>query len=178
MAEAARDRGAEVALIAAPTALLDPEGIEVTHVDSVVQMKKAVVKATAQADALIMVAAVADYQPRSTAEEKIKKEEAAGLTLELIKTPDILAEIKGNFLKVGFAAESENLVANARQKLEKKQLDLIAANDVTAADSGFGVDTNRVTMIDRDGKVDSLPLLPKREVADRILDRVVGMVKK
>ncbi len=178
MAEAARDRGAKVTLISAPTSLPEPVGTEVTHVESALQMKEAVAKATAQADALIMVAAVADYQPESAAREKIKKEKATGLTLELIKTPDILAEVKGNFVKVGFAAESEDLVANAKQKLEKKQLDLIAANDITAADSGFGTDTNRVTLISRDGKVENLPLLPKREVADRILDKVVVLLTK
>ncbi|GAJ07435.1 unnamed protein product, partial [marine sediment metagenome] len=126
---------------------------------------------------LIMTAAVADYQPKSVAEAKIKKKDSPGLTLELIRTPDILAEVKGNFLKVGFAAESEDLVKNAKQKLEKKQLDIIVANDITATDSGFGVDTNKVTLIDRDGKVDSLLLLTKIEVADKILDRVVGLIK-
>ena len=99
-------------------------------------------------------------------------------TLELIKTPDILTEVKGNFLKVGFAAESEDVEANAKQKLEKKQLDLIAANDITATDSGFGVDTNRVTLIDRNGNVESLPLMSKREVADKILDKVVGLLSE
>jgi phosphopantothenoylcysteine decarboxylase/phosphopantothenate--cysteine ligase len=178
MAEAARDRGAKVTLITAPTSLLEPAGIEVTHVESAVQMKEAVAKATAQADALIMAAAVADYQPKSVAKGKIKKEAAAGLTLELVRTPDILTEVKGNFLRVGFAAESEDMVANARKKLEKKQLDLIAANDITAADSGFGVDTNKVTLISRDGKVESLPLLTKREVADKILDKVVELLAK
>ena len=178
MAEAARDRGAKVALITAPTSLPEPAGIEVTHVESAVQMKEAVAKATAQADALIMAAAVADYQPKTVAKGKIKKEAAAGLTLELVRTPDILTEVKGNFLRVGFAAESEDMVANARQKLEKKQLDLIAANDITAADSGFGVDTNKVTLISRDGKVESLPLLTKREVADKVLDKVVELLAK
>jgi len=178
MAEAARDRGAKVTLITAPTSLLEPAGIEVTHVENAVQMKEAVAKATAQADALIMAAAVADYQPKSVAKGKIKKEAAAGLTLELVRTPDILTEVKGNFLRVGFAAESEDMVANARQKLEKKQLDLIAANDITAADSGFGVDTNKVTLISRDGKVASLPLLTKREVADKVLDKVMELLTK
>jgi len=178
MAEAARDRGAKVTLITAPTSLPEPAGIEVTHVESAVQMKEAVAKATAQADALIMAAAVADYQPKTVAKGKIKKEAAAGLTLELVRTPDILTEVKGNFLRVGFAAESEDMVANARQKLEKKQLDLIAANDITAADSGFGVDTNKVTLISRDGKVESLPLLTKREVADKVLDKVVELLAK
>jgi len=175
MAEAARDRGATVSLITAPTSLPEPVGIEVTHIDTATQMKEAVTKAVAQADVLIMAAAVADYQPKEVAETKIKKE-IPSLTLELIRTPDILTEVKGNFLKVGFAAESEDVVANARQKLEKKQLDIIVANDITDADSGFGVDTNKVTLIDRDGNVDSLPLLTKREVADRILDKVVGLL--
>ncbi len=178
VAEAARDRGAKVTLITAPTSLPDPAGIEVNHIENAVQMKEAVAKATAQADALIMAAAVADYQPKSIAKGKIKKEAAAGLTLELVRTPDILSEVKGNFLKIGFAAESEDLIENARQKLEKKQLDLIAANDITAADSGFGVDTNRVTLISREGKTEDLPLMSKREVADRILDKVVELFCK
>jgi len=176
VAEAARDRGAEVKLITAPTSLPDPAGIEVIHIETAFQMKEAVAKATAQANALIMAAAVADYQPKSVAKAKIKKE-APSLTLELVRTPDILAEVKGDLLKVGFAAESEDIIANARQKLEKKHLDLIAANDITAADSGFGADTNKVTLIDRDGKIDSLPLLTKREVADRILDKVVELLE-
>ncbi len=177
MAEAARDRGAEVKLITAPTTLPEPVGIEVVHIETAAQMKEAVARAVAQADALIMAAAVADYQPKSVAETKIKKE-APSLTLELVRTPDILTEVKGDFLKVGFAAESQDIVANARQKLERKHLDLIVANDITDADSGFGADTNKVTLIDRDGKVESLPLLTKREVADRILDRVVGFLAK
>jgi len=175
LAEAARNRGAEVKLITAPTSLLDPAGIEVICVETAVQMKEAVTKAMTQADVLIMSAAVVDYQPKSVAKAKIKKE-TPGLTLELIRTPDILSEVKGSFLKVGFAAESENVVANARQKLDRKQLDLIVANDITDADSGFGVDTNKVTLIDRDGNIDSLPLLTKQEVADKILDKVVELL--
>jgi len=176
MAEAARDRGATVSLITAPTSLPEPAGIEVVCIRTAVEMKEAVAKATAQTDALIMAAAVADYQPKRVAGTKIKKKDNPSLTLELIRTPDILAEVEGNFLKVGFAAESEDVVANARQKLEKKQLDIIVTNDITDASSGFGVDTNKVTIIDRDGKVDSLPLLTKREVADKILDRVAGLL--
>ncbi len=175
LAEAARDRGATVSLITAPTSLPEPIGIETVQVRTTIEMREAVAKATAQADALIMAAAIADYQPKSAAKAKIKKESPT-LTLELIRTPDILTEVKGNFLKVGFAAESEDIVANARQKLQKKQLDLIVANDITDADSGFGVDTNKVTLIDRTGNVESLPLMSKREVADRILDRVVGLL--
>jgi phosphopantothenoylcysteine decarboxylase/phosphopantothenate--cysteine ligase len=141
-------------------------------------MKEIVVKATDQVDALIMTAAVADYQPKSVAEAKIKKKDNPSLTLELIRTPDILTEVKGNFLKVSFAAESEDVIANASRKLEEKQLDIIVANDITDAKSGFGVDTNKVSLIDRSGEIDSLPLLTKREVADKILDRVVGLLAK
>ena len=124
-----------------------------------------------------MAAAVADYRPKKAAKDKIKKGEA-GLTLELECTPDILGSVKGNFIRVGFAAESSNLVENAREKLKQKGLALIVANDITASDSGFGTDTNRVTIIDRKGKVDNLPLLPKREVADRVLDRVAASLAK
>jgi phosphopantothenoylcysteine decarboxylase/phosphopantothenate--cysteine ligase len=140
-------------------------------------MKEAVAKATAKADALIMAAAVADYQPKSASRTKIKKR-TPNLTLELVKTPDIITEVKGNFLRVGFAAESEDLTANARQKLEKKKLDLIVANDITDPGSAFDSDTNKVTIIDRKNKVEELPLLSKRGVADRVLDRVVGILEK
>jgi len=175
MAEAARDRGATVSLITAPTSLPEPVGMEVVHIQTAAQMKEAVARTVAQADALIMAAAVADYQPKSVARAKIKKE-TPSLTLELVRTSDILTEVKGDFLKVGFAAESEDVVENAWQKLEKKKLDLIVANDITDASSGFGADTNKVTLIDRDGKIESLPLLTKREVADRILDKVVELI--
>jgi phosphopantothenoylcysteine decarboxylase/phosphopantothenate--cysteine ligase len=175
IAEAARDRGAEVKLITAPTSILEPAGVEVVYVETTVQMKQAVAKAVVKADALLMAAAVSDYQPKTTARAKIKKTSPT-LTLELVRTPDILGEVKGDFIRVGFAAESEDIVANAKKKLEKKQLDLIVANDITDKKSGFGVDTNKVTLIDRKGKVDSLPLMSKREVADRILDRVAGLM--
>ena len=177
LAEAARDRGAGVTLISAPTSLPDPAGIEVIHVQTARQMKEAVAKAVSKADALIMAAAVADYQPKSTAKSKIKKD-ADTMTLELVKTPDILAEVQGDFIRVGFAAESEDVVANARKKLDKKKLDLIIANDITAAGSGFGADTNKVTIIDKNGKVENLPLLTKREVADKILDKVAEILEK
>jgi len=177
IAEAARDRGATVTLITAPTSLPEPAGVEVIPIETAVQMKEAVTKAVAEADALIMAAAVADYQPRSVAKAKIKKE-APSLTLELVRTPDILTEVKANFIKVGFAAESEDVIVNARRKLQKKKLDLMVANDITAKESGFSVDTNKVTLISQDGKIESLPLLTKREVADRILDRVVEMMSR
>jgi len=175
VAEAARDRGAEVTLITAPTSLPDPAGIETVHVQTARQMRDAVAKAVSKADALIMAAAVADYQPKSTAKSKIKKD-AETMTLELVRTPDIITEVKGDFIRVGFAAESEDVVANARKKLTSKNLDLIVANDITSAESGFNVDTNKVTIIDRKGKAENLPLLTKREVAEKILDRVMALI--
>jgi phosphopantothenoylcysteine decarboxylase/phosphopantothenate--cysteine ligase len=177
IASAARDRGAKVTLVTAPTSLPDPAGVETVHVRTTAEMKTAVAKAVARADALIMAAAVADYQPKTAAKTKIKKE-TPSLTLELVRTPDIITEVKGKFLRVGFAAESEDVVANAKKKLQKKNLDLIVANDITDKKSGFGVDTNKVTLIDKKGKAEKLPLMSKREVADKILDRLVGMLGK
>jgi phosphopantothenoylcysteine decarboxylase/phosphopantothenate--cysteine ligase len=177
LAEAARARGAKVTLVTAPTSLPEPAGVNVVKVNTAREMHQAVEKVATQADALVMAAAVADYRPTKAAKGKIKKGEA-GLTLELECTPDILGSVKGNFIKVGFAAESSNLVENAKQKLKQKGLDFIVANDITASDSGFGTDSNRVTIIDRGGKVNSLPLMPKREVADKILDRVAELLPK
>ncbi len=179
VAEAARDRGAAVTLISAPTGLAKPGGVEIVSVESAIQMRDAVAQATSNADVLIMAAAVADYQPTKRAGQKIKKESTGeGMTLELVRTPDILAEARGGFLKVGFAAETENVIENARRKLEAKKVDIVIANDVSSPDSGFSVDTNRVTIISRDGKVEDLPLMTKREVADKILDKVVSMLGK
>jgi len=176
LAEAARDRGAQVVLVSAPSALPRPAGVDMVDIRTAQEMYQAVKKAVAKADALIMAAAVADYRPVKVSESKIKRQQVSSLTLELERTPDILGEVKGDFVRVGFAAESENLVANAKEKLHKKQLDLIAANDITAAGSGIGADANRVVLIDREDKVEELPLLPKREVADKILDRVVELL--
>lgn len=175
LAEAARDRGAKVTLITGPTLLARPVGVEAIDVCTAEEMLQAVRSAISGADALVMAAAVADYRPRTKAKEKIKKE-GAGLTLELERTPDILSEIKGDFIRVGFAAESENLVENATRKLRQKNLDLIVANDVTAKGSGFGTDSNQVTIISKDGKAESLPLLHKKEVADKVLDKVAKLL--
>jgi len=177
LTEAARDRGAKVTLITAPTSLPEPVGVDVVKVKTAQEMHQAIGKVTPQTDALIMAAAVADYRPTKEAKDKIKKIDT-GLTLKLECTPDIISSVKGNFIKVGFAAESSNLVENAKQKLKQKGLDFIVANDITASDSGFGTDTNRVTIIDREGEVDSLPLLVKREAADEILDRVAKLLSK
>ncbi|MFC1899584.1 bifunctional phosphopantothenoylcysteine decarboxylase/phosphopantothenate--cysteine ligase CoaBC [Chloroflexota bacterium] len=175
VAEAARDRGADVSLVRAQVSLTDPPGMEIISARTAFEMKEAVIKAVGQADVLVMVAAVADYQPKNIAKNKIKKT-ADNLMLELVRTPDILNEVKGKFIKVGFAAESEDIIENARKKLKEKQLDIIIANDITSDDSGFGTDTNKVVMIDSGGKTEDLPLLTKREVADRILDKVAGLL--
>jgi phosphopantothenoylcysteine decarboxylase/phosphopantothenate--cysteine ligase len=177
LAEAARDRGARVTLITAPVSLPAPVGVDIVKVGTAQEMRRAVENVASRADALVMAAAVADYRPMKAAKDKIKKGKA-GLTLKMERTPDILGTVEGNFIKVGFAAESRNLVENAREKLRKKELALIVANDITASDSGFGSDTNRVTIIDRKGKIDRLPLLPKREVAERVLDRVAVLLPK
>jgi len=177
IAEAARDRGAEVKLITATISMNDPSGVEIIRVSTAIEMETAVLSAVKKIDALIMAAAVADYMPQVIAKEKIKKT-GDKLTLKLVRTPDILSEVKGNFVKVGFAAESENVVQNAESKLKRKQLDFIVANDITDASSGFGIDTNKVTIIDKNNKVENLPLMTKREVADKILDKVVEKLGK
>lgn len=176
IAEAARDRGAHVTLITGPTALPNPPGVELRRIRTALELFQAVQQATGVADALIMAAAPADFRPAAVAAQKIKKGAEESMTVELLKNPDILAGTTGSFIKVGFAAESEALLNNARSKLSAKGLHLIVANDITATDSGFDVDTNRVTLVDRDGGVEELPLLLKSEVADRILDRVVSLL--
>jgi phosphopantothenoylcysteine decarboxylase/phosphopantothenate--cysteine ligase len=177
LAEAARDRGAEVVLVAAPTSLPDPVLVRVVHVQTAQQMGEAVLREVAQADALIMAAAVADYRPATPASQKIKKD-AQELTVSLTKTLDILEAAEGSFVKVGFSAESQDLVANAKAKLRRKALDLMVANDITDPESGFGTDTNRVTLIDRELRVEELPLLTKYEVSHRVLDRVRDLLRR
>ena len=120
---------------------------------------------------------MADFRPVKTASKKIKRADLSDLTLELEKTPDILAQVKGDFIRIGFAAESHDVVANAREKVKRKGLDLIVANDITEKDCGFGTETNRVAIIDSKGKSEELPLLPKGEVADRILDRLLTLLR-
>ena len=171
LAEAGRDRGAKVILVAAPTGLPNPALVEVVAVKTAQEMCDAVLERVKRADALIMAAAVADYRPTTEADQKIKKA-SADLTIDLAKTTDILEAATGDFVKVGFSAETQNLVSNAKIKVGSKNLDLIVANDVTDPDSGFGIDTNKVTLIDRDLNVEELPVLTKYEVGHRILDRV------
>ena len=176
LAEAARDRGADVVLVTAPTSLADPALVKVVQVRTAEEMGQAIQEHVTKASALVMAAAVADYRPTETAGQKIKKA-ADDLNISLAKTTDILKSAKGNFVRVGFAAESQNLVENAKAKVGSKNLDLIAANDITAEGSGFGSDTNKVTLIDRDLAVEELPLLSKYEVSNQILDRVKGLFK-
>ena len=178
VAEAARDRGARVALVSAARNLPDPAMVAVTRVATAQEMGDAVLERVAAADALIMAAAVADYRPRYAAGQKIKKGDDE-LNIPLARTTDILAATqgRGRLVRVGFAAESENLAANAAAKVKAKGLDLIAANDITSEGSGFGADTNRVTLIDRDLNAEDLPLLTKYEVGNRILDRVALLLR-
>ena len=171
IAEVARDRGARVVLVTAPTNLADPVGIKVVKVGTALEMRDSVQDSVSGAAALIMAAAVADYMPVSVASQKVKKGSDTWY-IELGKTPDILEESSGRFIKVGFAAESESLLENARDKVVRKSLDLMVANDITAEGSGFGTDTNKVLLLDKSGGVEDLPLMSKHEVAHRILDRV------
>lgn len=177
IAEAARDRGAQVTLVAAPTALDDPTGVEVRPVASVAEMREAVLAACVGADVLVMAAAVSDYRPAQTAPQKIKKDaDSEGMVLCLRKNDDFFKEVPTDVLRVGFAAETESLVSNAQAKLREKGLDLIAANDVTEEGSGFEVETNKVTLIDREGRTEALPLMDKYDVGHRILDRAVELM--
>jgi phosphopantothenoylcysteine decarboxylase/phosphopantothenate--cysteine ligase len=177
IAEAARNRGAEVTLITAPVALPRPEGMSIIDITTVAQLREAVMGSVTGAHALVMAAAVSDFRVAKPAAGKIKKE-GGGLVLELVENEDFLPELPDNLVKVGFAAESDDILENARKKLAAKRLDFIVANDVTAPDSGFDVDTNRVTLVSKDGAAEELPLLSKREVAEKILDRVTGLLVK
>ena len=177
IAEAARDRGSNAVVVSAPTALPDPVGVRVVRIQTGLEMRDAIVQESEDANALIMAAAVADWRPATVSRQKVKKEASDSWTIELTKNPDILAEIRGeNLIKVGFAAESENLVANAQAKLVSKGLHLIVANDITAQDSGFAADDNRAVLLDREGAVEELPFMSKYDVAHRILDRVAALM--
>lgn len=182
LAQAALDRGAQVTLIAGPTSLPTPVGAQRIEVITAEQMKEAVLAASAEADLLLMAAAVGDYRPESAAPHKIKKDEPH-LTLRLERTDDILAAVAAQKARtrtprvaVGFAAESERLMENARAKLEAKGLDLIVANDVTALGAGFATETNRVVILDREGGIEELPLMSKAAVAEAIIERVVRLL--
>lgn len=180
IAAAAWRRGADVTLIAGPLAVSPPPGVTIESVETTEQMRAAVQRAIANADALVMAAAPADFRPASPAGQKIKKANApASIALE--PTPDILASTIANrpegLVTVGFALETNSAVEHGRGKLAAKQLDLIVVNDATESGAGFAVDTNRVTFIDREGKLDEQPLMAKSDVADLILDRVERLMR-
>jgi phosphopantothenoylcysteine decarboxylase / phosphopantothenate---cysteine ligase len=174
LAEAAAQRGAHVLLVSGPTALTAPAGVETVAVRSAADMTEAVLSRLNAADIVIMAAAVADYRPVSRAPQKIKKQ-AGALTIELESTRDILREIgarSGGRFVVGFAAETENLIENARKKLQGKNLDMIVANDVSGADSGFDSEFNAAVLLSGDGDPLELPRMTKQLMAGRILDEV------
>jgi len=184
VAQAAIDAGAHVILISAPTCLQEPVGASLIVVQTAREMGKAVLDKTADADLLIMAAAVADYQPSSRSEHKIKKNSGGMAELDLELTEDILqlvaqrkkTERSGPAVVVGFAAETEDLIENAQEKLESKNLDLIAANDVSLEDSGIGVDNNRIIMIWKDGRKEALDLMPKTEVAEILIREAANLL--
>jgi phosphopantothenoylcysteine decarboxylase/phosphopantothenate--cysteine ligase len=195
LATEARDRGAHVTLISGPVVLDVPYGVEVRRVETAMQMRDAVHDAVIDADVLVMSAAVADFRPADVATQKLKKSESQeqdeqnGFSLRLVRNPDILEGLAdsvdpapGNersgrrLVRVGFAAETSNLVVNARAKLTAKHLDLLVANDVSRSDSGFGTETNKVHIFHANGAVEDLPVMPKIGVAATIWDRIVALL--
>ena len=184
LAAAARDRGAKVKLISGPTAILAPGAVEFQSVRTAAEMREAVLAASDQADIVLKAAAVGDFQAGDRSESKIKRPESGEMTLRLTANPDILAEL-GRLRQnsgrpavlVGFAAETEDIIENARKKLAAKNADLIVVNDISAPDTGFGSENNRVVVLDRQGGTEEWPLLPKPEVAHRILSRIVPLLE-
>jgi phosphopantothenoylcysteine decarboxylase/phosphopantothenate--cysteine ligase len=179
IARRARQRGAEVTLVSGPTQLKPPNHVTLCPVNTAEEMLEAVLEHRHKCDVVVKAAAVLDYRPRERAEHKIKKHEEAR-SLEIVRNPDILEELaraKGDArcILVGFAAETEDLLANATEKLRRKNLDMIVANDVSRKDAGFGSDTNLVKIIYRDGLVEDLPMMTKDEVGDQLLNRIKGL---
>ncbi|MDT8441884.1 MAG: bifunctional phosphopantothenoylcysteine decarboxylase/phosphopantothenate--cysteine ligase CoaBC [Desulfuromonadales bacterium] len=179
VARAARNRGARTILVTGPVSLAAPQRIETIAVNTAVEMQQAVLAHADQADIIIKSAAVADFRPAERAAEKVKKAGRPSLQLDLEKNPDILAELgqrkRAGQILVGFAAETTDVVAQARQKLVGKGLDLVVANDVTEPGAGFDVETNVVRLIFADGRIEALPKLPKEAVADVLLQALVDL---
>lgn len=178
IAEAAHKRGAEVTLVSGPVHIAAPAGVKVVPVTSTLSLYECMMEHCEKQDIIIQAAAPADYRVEHIADQKIKKQAGEPFMLTLVENPDIAKAVgqrkqPGQIL-VGFAAETQNVLANAQSKLEKKNLDLIVANDVTAEGAGFGVDTNIVTLISKDGST-ALPKMSKREVADQILDKALTL---
>jgi phosphopantothenoylcysteine decarboxylase / phosphopantothenate---cysteine ligase len=176
IAEAALKRGAEVTVVSGVTTVAAPSGVRIIQALSAEDMAQAVAKETAHASVFIGAAAIADYRPAQRATEKIKKTQET-LTLTLERTPDVLSQVaaarSNGMLVVGFAAETENVVDNAVQKLKSKNLDAIVANDVTRSDAGFDATTNAITIITKNSDPIALPVMSKREAANRVLDAIV-----
>ncbi|MEI6610131.1 MAG: bifunctional phosphopantothenoylcysteine decarboxylase/phosphopantothenate--cysteine ligase CoaBC [Deltaproteobacteria bacterium] len=180
LARVARRHGAQVTLITGPTNLPLPLVENIIKVRTAQEMHKAVMDNYKKATVVIKAAAVADYRPKLIARDKIKKDDKPR-TIELVRNPDIIDEIgkiKKNILLVGFAMETKDLLANAREKLKKKNMDLIVANSLREEGAGFQADTNKITIIDREGDTQSLPVMTKIEAAEKILERVAGLLKK
>lgn len=181
IAQAAAERGADVLLVTGPSSLSVPPNVRSEKVETTQEMLDACLAAYPEVDIVIKAAAVADYRPHDVADQKIKKKTDDALTVVMDKNPDILKELgarKSRQILVGFAAETQNLLDNAREKIVKKNLDMIVANDVTAAGAGFNADTNIVKFLFPDGTVQSLEQMPKKEVAERILDTVMQLKNK
>jgi phosphopantothenoylcysteine decarboxylase/phosphopantothenate--cysteine ligase len=181
LVQAALDEGAEVSLITTPTALTPPVGANVIHVKSVQEMLDALMNESA--DALIMAAAAADFRPKIVAKEKMKKRDGIP-QIELEAAPDVLRTVSGSSgekrrfkVVVGFAAESQSLLGNAAEKLKSKGLDFIAANDISAKDAGFGVETNRITLLFANGRQENLPLMSKNEAAEKIIEHIARLLE-
>lgn len=178
VAQMAANRGADVILVSGPAALEKPFNVKTVQVETTCQMLEACLAVYDQVDIVIKAAAVADYHPHDVAEQKIKKKTDDALTVVMDKNPDILKILgsrKTHQILVGFAAETQNLLDNAREKVVKKNLDMIVANDVTAAGAGFNADTNIVKFLFADGRVESLKQMPKTEVANRILNEALNL---
>ena len=181
LAQAAIDAGGTVVLVSAPTALTPPVGVRLLQARTAQEMLEAVLAESAGADALLMAAAVADFRPKKAAGDKLKKRDGIP-QVELEAAPDVLAAVAGlgsgrPRRAIGFAAESRDLLKNASAKLQSKGLDMIAANDISASDAGFGADTNRLTLLFPDGKEESLPLMGKDEAAETIIARLTAMLE-
>lgn len=180
IARAARNQGARVILVSGPVQLQAPQKVELISVTSAFEMLEAVMSHSSSADIIIKAAAVADYRPGKRMDRKVKKGQAEEAHLDLQRNPDILAElgkIKGKRLLVGFAAETDNLLANAGYKLESKNLDMIIANDVTQPGAGFDTETNSVQLIYRGGRVEALPTMSKDEVARVVIERLKELLR-
>ena len=178
LAEAVARRGGEVTIVAGITTVDPPAGVKIVEAMSAEEMSQAVARERSNASVFIGAAAVADYRPLQRADQKIKKSQDS-ITLTLERTPDVLSEVAASrtngMLVIGFAAETENVLDNAREKLRSKNLDAIVANDVSRADSGFDSATNAITIVTRDNNTVALPLMSKKEAADRILDVIVNL---